>query len=44
MAIHWSFQLVGGFDSAVEGFDSVNFESESATYPYSSTRSRKRLD
>ena len=27
------FQLVGGFDSAVEGFDSVNFESESANLP-----------
>ena len=28
-----SSELVGGFDSAVEGFDSVNFESESANLP-----------
>lgn len=27
------FQLVGGFDSAVDGYDSVGFESESANLP-----------
>jgi hypothetical protein len=27
------FQLVGGFDSAVEGFDSINFDEESPTLP-----------